>query len=117
MIKDVDKFTYSILDIADDMQRLLKNNYSEGAEHIYDKLINSLSNQGIYKIKVKEGDTFDYKKHEAVIKTSTDSVLENNMIIGIISNGYTDSYGNVIRYPKVVVAKYNNKFYTYENFR
>lgn len=112
-IKNVDKFIYSILDVTDDMERLLNNNYSEGAKHIYDKMINILSNNGIYKINVKEGDTFDYTKHDAVIKKSTDFILENNMIVGIVSNGYSDSYGNIIRYPKVVVAKYNKNINNY----
>lgn len=82
------------LDIADDLERALKNRPSEGdgaawadgVELIYRKLLTILENEGIQPLG-KAGDTFDPTLHEAILAEASDQ-FESGKIIEVLKPGY-----------------------------
>ena len=63
----------ALLPVLDDFERALaqikkseRNDQLQGIELIYNKLFDTLQNQGLTKLEVNEGDGFDAELHEAI---------------------------------------------------
>ena len=102
--KDVVK---SILPVVDDLERALQSMpeddaHREGVQLIYNKLMNTLSQQGLKLIEAK-GEKFDENLHEAVTQIPAPDESLKGCVVDVVEKGY---YLNdmVLRYPKVVVA-------------
>jgi len=100
-----------IFPIIDDYERALNSKLNpksdqktikEGFELIFQKLIALLNNQGVTKMKVNKGDTFDSDLHEAITKTPSGDKLKGK-IVDVIENGYMMDE-KVIRFAKVVTG-------------
>lgn len=95
-----------LLEIIDDMERLLKEDSHEGMRSIYDKFLSVLAQKGFEKITINPNDKFDMNSMEAVTTIpTTDNSLEN-VIHEVLQNGYKKG-DKVIRHAKVVVSKYS----------
>jgi molecular chaperone GrpE len=101
----------TFLIIADDLERALKdkpNNeesaaWVKGIEMIYQKLMNQMKNQGVERMDVNPGDTFDPNIHEAITLEEHPDYTEGQ-IIDIIQPGYRIS-DRIIRPAMVRVAQ------------
>ncbi len=101
-----------LLPVVDDYERALQNlekqegelfaKTKEGLELVYNKLMSTLSKQGLKPMNAK-GEKFDENIHEAIASMPAQSEEEKGIIIDETTKGY---YLNdkVIRYAKVVVA-------------
>lgn len=91
-----------ILDIIDDLELAKKNEPdNEGIQLIFSKLESYLQKQGVEEVDC-EGE-FNADKHECltVVNMGQD---KHNQIVEVVKKGYSIN-GNIVRYPKVVVAK------------
>jgi molecular chaperone GrpE len=99
------------LDVADDLERALKNKpegeaaekWVEGIELIYDKLLKQMKNQGVERMEVNPGDEFDPNIHEAITQED-DPDFKEGQIIDIVQPGYRIS-DRIIRPAMVRVAR------------
>ena len=74
-----------------------------GIELIYNKLFDTLQNQGLTKLEVNEGDGFDAELHEAITQIPAPKEKLKGKVIDVVGTGYKLGE-KIIRYPKVVVG-------------
>jgi len=92
-----------ILPIVDDFGRAKEHGeLNKGCEHIYSKLMSTLTSCGLEKIETK-GSEFNTDFHEAVSMIPS-SGCGSGIVMDCIQDGYTLN-GKVIRYAKVVVSQ------------
>jgi molecular chaperone GrpE len=99
------------LQVADDIERALTHKPSNpevegwvsGIELIYQKLLNLMKNQGVERMEVKPGDTFDPNIHEAITQEEHPD-FEDGQIIDVVQPGYRISE-RIIRPAMVRVAR------------
>lgn len=97
--------------IADDLERALKNRpagkdntgWVDGIELIYHKLLNLIKNQGVERMDVNPGDTFDPNFHEAITQEEHPDFQEGQ-IIDVVQTGYRID-DRIIRPAMVRVAR------------
>ena len=100
----------ALLPVLDDFERALaeikksdKNDQLLGIELIYNKLSDTLQNQGLTKIEVNNGDGFDAELHEAITQIPAPEDKLKGRIVDVVGTGYKLGE-KIIRYPKVVVG-------------
>ena len=100
----------ALLPVLDDFERALaeikkseRNDQLQGIELIYNKLFDTLQNQGLTKLEVKEGDGFDAELHEAITQIPAPKEKLKGKVIDVVGTGYKLGE-KIIRYPKVVVG-------------
>ena len=100
----------ALLAVIDDFERALaemkksiKHDQFQGIELIYNKLIDTLHNQGLVKMEVGQGDDFDAELHEAITQIPAPSDKLKGKIVDVVGTGYKLGE-KIIRYPKVVVG-------------
>jgi len=76
----------------------------KGMNLINNKLLNSLTQKGLEKIKVESGETFDVELHEAITQIPASSDDMKGKIIDVVEQGYKLG-DKIIRYPKVVIGQ------------
>ncbi|NLI16813.1 MAG: nucleotide exchange factor GrpE [candidate division Zixibacteria bacterium] len=97
-----------LLAVIDDFERALAyensdvQNFRQGVNLIYTKLMEMLAKRGLVKIAGK-GEQFDPIYHDAVMQLETDE-YEEGKIVEEVQKGYTIN-GRVLRPARVVVAK------------
>lgn len=98
------------LDVADDLERALKNRpkdgdgaiWSQGIDLIYRKLLNAFEADGVKMIDA-EGQPFDPNLHEAISQEDHPD-YESGQVIGVVQAGYTMGE-RVLRPARVRVAR------------
>ena len=100
----------TLLPVLDDFERALaeikkseRNDQLQGIELIYNKLFDTLQNQGLTKLEVNEGDGFDAELHEAITQIPAPKEKLKGKVIDVVGTGYKLGE-KIIRYPKVVVG-------------
>nr|AOE12742.1 heat shock protein GrpE [uncultured bacterium]CCF99998.1 chaperone protein [uncultured Flavobacteriia bacterium] len=98
-----------LLPVLDDFERALaeldnKDESIAGIQLIYNKLFDSLKQQGLTKMEVAAKEVFDAEIHEAITQLPATDEHPKGAIIDVVGAGY--KLGDlIIRYPKVVVAQ------------
>lgn len=100
----------SMLNIIDDFERAIanlpvgheKDAFDEGITLIYNKLLNTLKQQGLEEIQALNAE-FDTDFHEAITNIPAANESMKNKVYDVTQKGYTLN-GKVIRFAKVVVA-------------
>ena len=100
----------SLLPVVDDLGRALeaveKNEdfhaLKEGMKLINDKFIKTIERKGLKSMKVKKGDDFDDKFHEAITQIPAEKELEGK-IVDVVEHGYKLGE-TIVRFAKVVVG-------------
>jgi molecular chaperone GrpE len=97
-----------MLPILDDFERAMKAEgdleaVREGSRLIHDKLMNTLSGQGLKPMTAQPGDAFDVELHEAITRIPAPDPSLVGKVVDVVEQGY---YMNdtVLRYAKVVVG-------------
>lgn len=98
------------LDVADDLERALKNRppqgdgavWAQGIDLIYRKLLNAFEADGVKMIEA-EGQPFDPNLHEAISQEDHPD-YESGQVIGVVQAGYTLGE-RVLRPARVRVAR------------
>jgi molecular chaperone GrpE len=100
----------ALLPIVDDFERALtemekseNEAQTQGIKLIYNKLTDTLQNQGLVKMKVDQGDDFDAELHEAITQIPAPEDKLKGKIVDVVGTGYKLGE-KIIRYPKVVVG-------------
>lgn len=99
----------ALLPVLDDFERALaehedNNEQLAGIRLIYNKLNDTLKQQGLSKIEVEPKAIFDAELHEAITQLPASDGFPKGTIIDVVGAGY--KLGElIIRYPKVVVAQ------------
>lgn len=101
----------SMLPVLDDFERaLLHTEDDKEAEHlrkgvllIYQKLLSTLEKNGLIKIEVESGDSFNADEHEAITQIAAPSDNLKGKIIDVVEKGYKLG-DKIIRFPKVVTG-------------
>ena len=99
------------LNVSDDLERALKNkpeneaaeSWVSGIELICQKLENQMKKQGVERLEVNPGDTFDPNVHEAITQEDNPD-FEEGQIIDVVQPGYRIS-DRIIRPAMVRVAR------------
>ena len=99
----------SLIPVVEDFKRALNQEDAnqedtQGIQLIYNKLTETLKNQGLEELEVKIGDSFDSEIHEAISQIPAQNDDQKGKIIDIIEGGYKLGE-QVIKFPKVVVAQ------------
>ena len=99
----------SLIPVVEDFKRALNQEDpnqedNQGIQLIYNKLIETLKNQGLEELEVKVGDSFDSEIHEAISQIPAQNDDQKGKIIDIIEGGYKLG-DQVMKFPKVVVAQ------------
>ena len=99
----------SLIPVVEDFKRALNQEDpnqedSQGIQLIYNKLQETLKNQGLEDLEVEIGDSFDSEIHEAISQIPAQNDNQKGKIIDIIEGGYKLG-DQVIKFPKVVVAQ------------
>ena len=99
----------SLIPVVEDFKRALNQEDAnqedtQGIQLIYNKLTETLKNQGLEELEVKIGDSFDLEIHEAISQIPAQNDDQKGKIIDIIEGGYKLG-DQVIKFPKVVVAQ------------
>ena len=99
----------SLIPVVEDFKRALyqedpNQDDNQGIQLIYNKLIETLKNQGLEELEVEIGDSFDSEIHEAISQIPAQDDDQKGKIIDIIEGGYKLG-DQVIKFPKVVVAQ------------
>ena len=99
----------SLIPVVEDFKRALNQEDSskedtQGIQLIYNKLLETLKNQGLEELEVEIGDLFDSEIHEAISQIPAQDYDQKGKIIDIIEGGYKLG-DQVIKFPKVVVAQ------------
>ena len=99
----------SLIPVVEDFKRALNQEDvnqedNQGIKLIYNKLIETLKNQGLEELEVEIGDSFDSEIHEAISQIPAQNDVQKGKIIDIIEGGYKLG-DQVIKFPKVVVAQ------------
>lgn len=100
----------ALLPIVDDFERALtemekseNEDQTQGIKLIYNKLTDTLQNQGLVKMEVGQGDDFDAELHEAITQIPAPEDKLKGKIVDVVGTGYKLGE-KIIRYPKVVVG-------------
>ena len=100
----------ALLPIVDDFERALtemekseNEDQTQGIKLIYNKLTDTLQNQGLVKMEVGQGDDFDSELHEAITQIPAPEDKLKGKIVDVVGTGYKLGE-KIIRYPKVVVG-------------
>lgn len=99
----------ALLPVLDDFERALSDINKEdeqqaGVQLIYNKLNDTLKQQGLTKMEVAIQDVFDAEIHEAITQLPASDEFPKGSIIDVVGAGY--KLGDlIIRFPKVVVAQ------------
>ena len=100
----------ALLPIVDDFERALtemekseNEDQTQGIKLIYNKLTDTLQNQGLVKMEVGQGDDFDAELHEAITQIPAPENKLKGKIVDVVGTGYKLGE-KIIRYPKVVVG-------------
>ena len=100
----------ALLAVVDDFERALaemkksgNQDQLQGIELIYNKLIDTLQNQGLAKMEVIQGDDFNVELHEAITQIQAPEDKLKGKIVDVVGTGYKLGE-KIIRYPKVVVG-------------
>ena len=99
----------ALLPILDDFERALSelNNDDDkltGIHLIYNKIFDTLKQQGLTKMEIEPNAVFDAELHEAITQLPASDDHPKGSIIDVVASGY--KLGDlIIRYPKVVVAQ------------
>ena len=100
----------ALLPVLDDFERALaeikKSDRSEqlqGIKLIYNKLFDTLQNQGLTKMEVNKGDVFDAELHEAITQIPAPKERLKGKVIDVVGIGYKLGE-KIIRYPRVIVG-------------
>ena len=107
-----EKVMVAMLPVLDDFERALTHieedkeaeELRKGVLLIYQKLLNTLKQEGLEPIEVNQGDTFDAEDHQAVTQIPAPSDDLKGKIIDVIERGYKLG-DKVIRFPKVVIGQ------------
>ncbi|WP_111683497.1 nucleotide exchange factor GrpE [Winogradskyella tangerina] len=107
-----EKVMIAMLPVLDDFERALTHieddkeaeELRKGVLLIYNKLLNTLEQQGLSRIEVNKGDAFNADDHEAVTQIPAPSDDLKGKIIDVIERGYKLG-DKVIRFPKVVIGQ------------
>ena len=99
----------SLIPVVEDFKRALyqedpNQDDNQGIQLIYNKLIETLKNQGLEELEVRVGDSFDSEIHEAISQIPAQNDDQKGKIIDIIEGGYKLG-DQVMKFPKVVVAQ------------
>jgi molecular chaperone GrpE len=98
----------ALIPVIDDFKRAFEqesnSSDNQGISLIYNKLSETLKNQGLIEIEVNKGDLFDSEIHEAISQIAALEEDQKGKIIDIIEGGYKLGE-QVLKYPKVVVAQ------------
>ena len=99
----------SLIPVVEDFKRALNqedanHDDTQGIQLIYNKLKETLKNQGLEELEVNIGDSFDSEIHEAISQIPAQNDDQKGKIIDIIEGGYKLG-DQVIKFPKVVVAQ------------
>lgn len=102
----------SLLPIIDDFERAQKamedtndvQGVKQGLDLIYNKLLNTLKQQGLEAMELGIGEEFDSEKHDAITQVPAPDKKMKNKIVDVIERGYKLK-DKVLRYAKVVVGK------------
>ena len=99
----------SLIPVVEDFKRALNQEDpnqedTQGIQLIYNKLQETLKNQGLEELEVNIGDSFDSEIHEAISQIPAQNDDQKGKIIDIIEGGYMLG-DQVIKFPKVVVAQ------------
>lgn len=101
----------SMLPVLDDFERaLLHTEDDKEAEHlrkgvllIYQKLLSTLEKNGLTKMEIEQGDSFNPDEHEAITQIAAPSDELKGKIIDVVEKGYKLG-DRIIRFPKVVTG-------------
>lgn len=100
----------ALLPVLDDFERALAeikksdgNDQLQGIELIYNKLFDTLQNQGLTKMEVNKGDVFDAELHEAITQIPAPKEKLKGKVIDVVGIGYKLGE-KIIRYPRVIVG-------------
>lgn len=94
----------AILPVLDDFDRASKNeNFTEGVNLVWHKLITILRSKGLTEMESPKGTDFDPDQHEAITEIPAGDELVGK-IVDTVEKGYT-LHEKIIRYAKVVVGK------------
>jgi molecular chaperone GrpE len=100
----------ALLPVVDDFERALVElkksddaDQQQGVELIYNKLSDTLRNQGLSQMEVGQGDDFDAELHEAITQIPAPEEKLKGKIVDVVGTGYKLG-DKIIRYPKVVVG-------------
>ena len=98
----------SLVPVLEDFKRALSqdsdSDNNEGIKLIYNKLNDTLKNQGLIEVEVNIDDIFDPEIHEAISQIPAIDDKQKGKIIDVIQGGY--KLGDIIiNFPKVVVAQ------------
>ena len=100
----------ALLPVLDDFERAIadikksdRNDQLLGIELIYNKLSDTLQNQGLTKMEVNKGDGFDAELHEAITQIPAPEEKLKGKVIDVVGTGYKLGE-KIIRYPNVVVG-------------
>lgn len=99
----------AMLPVLDDFDRAKKSaeagaeNFSEGVQLVYNKLVSTLEQKGL-KAMESTGVLFDAEFHEAITDIPAPTEAMKGMVIDTIEKGYILN-DKIIRYAKVVVGK------------
>ena len=99
----------ALLPILDDFERALseldkKDDKLTGIHLIYNKIFDTLKQQGLTKVEIDSNAVFDAELHEAITQLPASEDHPKGSIIDVVASGY--KLGDlIIRYPKVVVAQ------------
>ena len=96
----------SLIPVVEDFKRALNQEDpdTQGIQLIYNKLLETIKNQGLEELEVEIGDSFDSEIHEAISQIPAQNDDQKGKIIDIIEGGYKLGE-QVIKFPKVVVAQ------------
>lgn len=99
----------ALLPILDDFERALSELNNDdtkltGIHLIYNKIFDTLKQQGLTKMEIEPNAVFDAEIHEAITQLPASDDHPKGSIIDVVASGY--KLGDlIIRYPKVVVAQ------------
>jgi molecular chaperone GrpE len=94
----------SLLPVLDDFDRASKNEeFTEGVNLVWHKLISTLKNKGLKEMESPTGSDFDPDQHEAITEIPAGDELIGK-IVDTVEKGYILS-DKIIRFAKVVVGK------------
>jgi len=99
----------ALLPVLDDFERALaeldeNDEQFAGIRLIYNKLSDSLKQQGLTKMEIEPKAVFDAEIHEAITQLPASDEHPKGTIVDVVGAGY--KLGDlIIRYPKVVVAQ------------
>ena len=102
----------ALLPVLDDFERALTHieedkeaeELRKGVFLIYQKLLNTLKQEGLVVIEVKKGEVFDAEQHQAVTQIPSPSDDLKGKVIDVVEKGYKLGE-KVIRFPKVVIGQ------------